>query len=74
MNPIRKACLAQAATLWKEQPSLGMLETVNEVRVALRDDRSISAKDLPKAEAIKRWLSEAIEAGDMRGPSDTLRR
>lgn len=73
MNPIRKICLAQARLLWQDQPSLGMLETVNEVRVALRAQREVANKDIPGVESLRQWLTLAIEAGELRGPSDIPR-
>jgi hypothetical protein len=74
MKPARKACLEEAVKIWQDQPSLGMLETVNEVRVAIRGSREIVAKDLPGVEAIRKWLVEAIENGELRGPADDGRR
>ena len=73
MNPIRKLCVEQARLLWLEQPSLGMLETVNEVRVAMRAQRDVSNKDIPGVESLRQWLTLAIEAGELSGPSDMPR-
>jgi hypothetical protein len=74
MKPVRKACLEEAVKIWQDQPSLGMLETVNEVRVAVRGNRTINVKDLPGVEAIRKWLTDAIESGELLGPADDGRR
>jgi hypothetical protein len=74
MKPVRKACLDEAVKIWQDQPSLGMLETVNEVRVAIRGSRTISSKDVPGIDAIRKWLVEAIESGELVGPADDGRR
>jgi hypothetical protein len=74
MKPARKACLEEAVKIWQDQPSLGMLETVNEVRVAIRGSRTINVKDIPGIEAIRKWLLEAIESGELIGPADDGRR
>lgn len=74
MNPVRKACLTEAAKIWQDQPSLGMLETVNEVRVALRGYREWTSKDLPGIDAIRNWLTDAIAAGELSGPNEGPRR
>jgi hypothetical protein len=74
MNPVRKACLEEAVKIWQDQPSLGMLETINEVRVAIRGSRTINVKDLPGVEAIRKWLLDAIETGELIGPADDGRR
>lgn len=74
MNPVRKACLEEAVKVWQDQPSLGMLETINEVRVAIRGSRTISVKDLPGVDAIRKWLLDAIETGELVGPADDGRR
>jgi hypothetical protein len=74
MNPVRKACLEEAIKIWQDQPSLGMLETINEVRVAIRGSRMINVKDLPGVEAIRKWLLDAIETGELIGPADDGRR
>jgi hypothetical protein len=74
MNPVRKACLEEAVKIWQDQPSLGMLETINEVRVAIRGSRMINVKDLPGVEAIRKWLLDAIETGELIGPADDGRR
>ncbi len=74
MNPVRKACLDEAVKIWQDQPSLGMLETINEVRVAIRGSRTISVKDLPGVEAIRKWLQDAIETGELIGPAGDGRR
>ncbi len=74
MNPVRKACLEEAIKIWQDQPSLGMLETINEVRVAIRGSRTINGKDLPGVEAIRKCLLDAIETGELIGPADDGRR
>jgi hypothetical protein len=74
VNPVRKACLEEAAKLWADQPSLGMLETANEVRVIVRGRRDLPAKELPGVESIRKWLADAIAAGEMAGPQDDGRR
>jgi hypothetical protein len=83
MNPVRKACLEEAARLWLDQPSLGLLETANEVRVGIRGQRGLSgpssqsgphSKELPGVDAIRKWLVDAIASGEMTGPIDDLRR
>ena len=74
MKPARKACLEEAVKIWQDQPSLGMLETVNEVRVAIRGSRSIDVKDLPGVEGIRKWLEDAIESGELVGPANDGRR
>jgi hypothetical protein len=74
MNPVRKACLEEAVKIWQDQPSLGMLETINEVRVAIRGSRTINVKDLPGVEAIRKWLLDAIETGELIGPAADGRR
>ena len=73
MNPIRKFCIEQAALIWKDQPSLGMLETINEVRVALRGNRQLGAKTAPGAEVLTQWFNEAIAAGELAGPGNSPR-
>ena len=74
MNPVRRACLQEAAKIWLDQPSLGMLETANEVRVGIRGQRDLGLKELPGVEAIRKWLIEAIAAGELNGPIDDPRR
>lgn len=74
MNPVRKACLDEAAKLWADQPSLGMLETANEVRVTVRSRRDLPAKELPGVEAVRKWLTDAVAAGEISGPQDDGRR
>jgi hypothetical protein len=74
MKPARKACLEEAVKIWQDQPSLGMLETVNEVRVAIRGSRTVNMKDLPGVEGIRKWLTDAIESGELVGPADDGRR
>jgi hypothetical protein len=74
MNPVRKACLHEANKIWLDQPSLGMLETINEVRVAIRGNRNYAFKELPGTEAVRQWLLDAIAAGEMVGPSAEPRR
>jgi hypothetical protein len=73
MNPIRAACLKEAANIWRDQPSLGMLETANEVRVNIRGQRDSGFKKLPGSEIISKWLVEAIELGELKGPIDDPR-
>lgn len=68
MNPARKACLQAAAKIWLEQPSLGLLEACNEVRVAVRAARDPAVKEIPGLEAIRKWLADAIAAGEIGGP------
>lgn len=68
MNPNRKACLDAAARIWRDQPTLGVFEAANEVRVLVRAARDPSLREVPGVEAIRRWLSEAIEAGEITGP------
>jgi hypothetical protein len=68
VTPIRKACLDEASKMWAEQPSLGMLEIANEIRVAIRGSRAYALKEIPGAEAIRLWLAEAIDAGEISGP------
>ena len=68
MNPARKACLQAAAKIWTEQPSLGMLETANEVRVAVRALRDPTLKEVPGMDTIRKWLEDAIAAGKVAGP------
>lgn len=74
MNPARKACLEAAARLWQDQPSLGLLETANEVRVVVRARRDPSLREVPGVDAIRKWLTDAIEAGELAGPQDPPRR
>lgn len=74
MNPVRNACLEEAIRLWADQPSLGLLETANEVRVSVRGRRDLAIKSLPGVEVIQTWLTEAIAAGDISGPKDDPRR
>ncbi len=74
MNPVRKACLQEATKIWLDQPSLGMLETANEVRVGIRGQRDLDLKELPGVEAIRKWLIDAIAAGEINGPIENLRR
>ena len=73
MNPVRKFCIEQAALIWKDQPSLGMLETINEVRVALRGNRQLGVKAAPGAEVLTQWFNEAIAAGELAGPGNSPR-
>jgi hypothetical protein len=70
MSPIRKACVNEAVQIWLDQPSLGLLEIANEIRVNLRGTRSHEFKVIPGAEAIRQWLQEAISAGEIVGPMD----
>ena len=65
MNPARKACLQAAAKIWT---SLGMLETANEVRVAVRALRDPAVKEVPGMDTIRKWLEDAIAAGEVAGP------
>lgn len=74
MNPVRKACLDEATRLWLDQPSLGLLETANEVRVAVRGRRDPDIKAVPGVEVIQTWLTEAIAAGEISGPIEDARR
>jgi hypothetical protein len=69
VNPVRKACLQEAAKIWLDQPSLGLLETANEVRVGIRGQRA-QPKELPGVDAIRKWLVDAIAAGEIAGPTD----
>ena len=68
MNPARQACLQAAARIWGDQPSLGMLETANEVRVAVRALRDPTLKEVPGMDTIRKWLEDAIAAGEVAGP------
>jgi hypothetical protein len=68
MNPIRKTCIDEAVKIWVDQPSLGMLETANEIRVNIRGSRAHNFKDVPGAEAIRQWLAEEIANGNIAGP------
>jgi len=75
VNPARQACVLAARALWQDQPSLGMLETANEVRVRVRADadRDVSRR-VPGVDAIRTWLEEAIAAGELPGPVESGRR
>ena len=74
MNPARKACLDAARQLWQDQPSLGLLETANEVRVVVRARRDPAIREVPGVEAIRKWRADAIEAGELAGPQEPPRR
>jgi hypothetical protein len=68
MNPARKACLTAAGRIWAEQPSLGLLEAANEVRVAVRALRDPAVREVPGIDSIRKWLEDAIAAGELGGP------
>ncbi len=68
MNPVRKACLEAALKLWTDQPSLGLTETANEVRVAVRGMRDPVVREVPGIDTIRKWLEDAIAAGELSGP------
>lgn len=74
MNPLRKACLQEAERVWLDQPSLGLLETANEVRVGVRGRRDLNVRELPGVEAIRKWLLDAIAAGEIKGPTEDVSR
>jgi hypothetical protein len=74
MNAIRKTCIDEAVKIWIDQPSLGILETANEIRVNIRGSRSHNFKDVPGAEAIRQWLAEEIANGRITGPFEGKQR
>jgi hypothetical protein len=74
MNPIRKTCIDEAVKIWLDQPSLGILETANEIRVNIRGSRAHNFKDVPGAEAIRQWLAEEIANGHITGPFEGKQR
>lgn len=74
MNPARRACVALAASLWREQPGLSLLETSNEVRVRLRALRDPAIDRVPGVEAIAQWLGDAIAAGELDEPAGLHKR
>ncbi len=74
MNPLRQICQEQAALVWQDQPSLGLLETINEVRVNLRGHPQVQARDIPGVETLRHWFEEAIASGALAGPRESGRR
>jgi hypothetical protein len=74
MNPARRACVALAASLWREQSGLSLLEASNEVRVRLRALRDPAIGKVPGVEAIAQWLVDAIAAGELVEPEGLHKR